>query len=61
MPSADGIFATIAGNLLFAKLDHNEAHTQLVLADESQMLVSAKTHKELITIVRLPYCTSASS
>ena len=35
MPSADGIFAWLAGKRLFAKMDLSEACTQLVLNDES--------------------------
>ena len=43
MPSADDIFARLAGKRLFAKLDLSEAYTQLVLHDESQLLAAVNT------------------
>ena len=61
MPSADGIFARLAGKRLFAKLDLSEAYTQLVLDDESQLLAAVNTPKGLFAVTRLPYGTSASS
>ena len=61
MPSADGIFARLAGKRLFAKLDLSEAYTQLVLDDESQPLADVNTPKGLFVVTRLPYGTSASS
>ena len=61
MPSADGIFARLAGKRLFAKLDLSEAYTQLMSDDESQFLAAVNTPKGLFAVTRLPYGTSASS
>ena len=61
VPSADGIFARLAGKRLFAKLDLSEAYAKLVLDDESQLLAAVNSPKRLFAVTKQPYDTSASS
>ncbi len=55
MPKAEDIFARMAGNKFFAKLDMSEAYAQLVLDEESQLLAAVNTPRGLMAVTRLPY------
>lgn len=55
LPRIDELFAALAGGERFSKLDLSHAYQQLVLDDESQMLVTINTHKGLFKYNRLPF------
>lgn len=53
-PRIDEIFASLEGGKLFIKLKISNAHIQLALDDESQLLSTWRSYIELLTIRRLP-------
>ena len=55
LPRIDELFTALAGGERFSKLDLSHAYQQLVLDDESQMLVTINTHKGLFKYNRLPF------
>ena len=55
LPRIDELFTALAGGEHFSKLDLSHAYQQLVLDDESRMLVTINTHKGLFKYNRLPF------
>ena len=54
LPRINELFTALAGGERFSKLDLSHAYQQLVLDDESQMLVTINTHKGLFKYNCLP-------
>ena len=55
LPRIDELFTAVAGGERFSKLDLSHAYQQLVLDEESQMLVTINTHKGPFKYNRLPF------
>ena len=55
LPTPEDIFATLAGGVLFSKLDMSHAYQQLELADDSKEFLTINTHKGLFRFDRLTY------
>jgi len=55
LPTAEDLFATLAGGTVFTKLDLSNAYQQLELTEQSRELLTINTHKGLYQYQRLPY------
>ena len=55
VPKADDLFATLAGEQKFSKLDISQAYQQVLLEEESRKYVTINTHKGLYRYNRLPF------
>ncbi|KAF2902216.1 hypothetical protein ILUMI_03971, partial [Ignelater luminosus] len=53
-PRIDDIYASLAGNTKFSKIDLSDAYLQFELSDESKSLVTISTHKGLFKVNRMP-------
>ena len=60
LPHIDDLFASLAGEKLFSKLDLAHAYQQIPLAEESKKLVVINTHKGLYRYNRLPFGISSA-
>lgn len=60
LPTAEELFAKLAGGKFFSKLDLSQAFLQLELDDKSKEFAVISTHKGLFRFNRLPYGVSAS-
>ena len=60
LPTAEDIFATLAGGQHFSKLDLSHAYNQLELDDRSKDLLTINTHKGLYRPNRLHYGISSA-
>ena len=58
LPSAEDIFATLAGGTVFSKLDLTSAYQQLQLDEQSQGLLTINTHRGLYRYNRLAFGVS---
>jgi hypothetical protein len=59
MPTANEIFATIAGGVFFTTLDLERAYTQVVVSDTTSKLLTLNTCKGLYTVHRLAFGVKA--
>ena len=55
IPRIDRLFASLAGGVVFSKLDLSHAYLQIPLDEASRHLVTISTHKELFEYQRLPF------
>ena len=55
VPTAEDLFATLAGGKTFTKLDLTQAYQQVVLYPASRRYVTINTHKGLYQYTRLPF------
>ena len=55
LPKIDDILASLAGGILFSKLDLAHAYQQIVLDDESKKVETLNIHKGLYQVNRLPF------
>ena len=55
VPTAEDLFATLAGGQAFSKLDLSQAYQQVILEPESRKYVTINTHKGLYQFNRLPF------
>ena len=55
MPTAEDLFATLAGGKIFSKLDLSQAYQQVLLEPDSRKYVTVSTHKGLYRYTRLPF------
>ena len=55
LPTAEDLFATLAGGSSFTKLDLSQAYQQVTLDPESCRYVTINTHKGLYQYTRLPF------
>lgn len=55
VPTAEDLFATLAGGQTFTKLDLSHAYQQVLLDPESHKYVTINTHKGLYQYTRLPF------
>ena len=55
LPKPEDLFATLAGDKRFTKLELRQAYVQLRLDDKSSSYVSVNTHKGLYRYNRLPF------
>lgn len=60
LPQAEDIFASLAGDNWFSVVDLASAYQQLVVAEESQHLLTVSTHKGLYRLRRLPFGLSSA-
>ena len=60
IPTLDEAFGNLAGGQFFTKIDLKNAYQQLVLDEQSQILVTINTHKGLYRYTRLPFGVSSS-
>lgn len=59
MPTANEVFATVAGGTYFTTLDLDRAYTQVVVDDETAKLLTLNTCKGLYTVHRLAFGVKA--
>lgn len=55
LPTAEDIFATLAGGSQFTKLDLSDAYAQVKVDEKSRKYLTINTVKGLYEVVRLPY------
>ena len=55
VPTAEDLFATLAGGQSFTKLDLSHAYQQVLLDEDSRKYVTITTHKGLYRYTRLPF------
>ena len=55
LPHIEDLFASLTGGQLFTKLDFAHAYQQIPLDEDSQMITTANTHKDLYCYNRLPF------
>ena len=55
LPRIDDLLASLAGGMVFSKLDLSHAYFQLTLAEESKKFVTISTHKGLFQYNRMPF------
>ena len=55
VPTAEDLFASLAGGKTFTKLDLSQAYQQVELDEASQRYVTINTHKGLYQYKRLPF------
>lgn len=55
LPLIEDMFAALNGGVLFSKLDMRNAYNQLLLDDESQLLLAWSTQEGLFAPTRLPF------
>ena len=55
VPTAENLFATLAGGQAFSKLDLSQAYQQVKLEADSRKYVTINTHKGLYQFNRLPF------
>ena len=60
LPKVDNLFTTLAGGILFTKLDMSQAYLQLALDDQAKELLTINTHKGLFAYNRLPFGVSSA-
>jgi hypothetical protein len=60
LPHVDDLFALLAGEVAFSKLDLANAYQQLELDDDSKKFVTVNTHKGLFQYNRLPFGVSSA-
>ena len=60
LPRVEDLFANLAGNCSFTKLDLAQAYQQIPLEDSSKQYVTINTHKGLYRYNRLPFGVSAA-
>ena len=60
LPKVDDLFATLAGGVLFTKLDMSQAYLQLTVDDQAKELLTINTHKGLFVYNRLPFGVSST-
>ena len=58
LPTTEDLFAQIAGAQSFSKLDMSQAYQQLILDEDSKMLLVVNTPRGLFQYTRLPYGVS---
>ena len=60
LPKIDDLLASLAGGVVFSKLDLSHAYQQVVLDEQSKELVTINTHKGLYRVNRLPFGVSSA-
>ena len=50
LPAAEEIFTTLAGGILFTKLDLTHAYQQLELDEHAQEVLTIKTHRGFVSL-----------
>ena len=60
IPRIDKLFASLAGGVVFSKLDLSHAYLQIPLDEASRCLVTISTHKGLFEYQRLPFGISSA-
>ena len=55
MPTAEDLFATLAGGTVFSKLNPSQAYQQVLLEPSSGKYVTTNTHKGLYQYTHLPF------
>lgn len=61
MPRIEQIFAVLAGNVQYSKLDLKSAYRQFELDEDSERFVAISTHKGLYAMNRLPFGLKCAS
>ena len=54
-PKVENLFPTLAGGVLFTKLDMSQVYLQLALDDQAKELLAINTHKGLFPYDRLSF------
>ena len=60
LPKVDDLLTTLAGGVLFTKLDMSQAYLQLAVDDQAKELLTINTHKGLFAYNRLPFGVSSA-
>ena len=60
LPKPSDLFATLAGEKWFTKLDLAQAYSQMELDEESQQYVAINTHCGLYRYLRLPFVIAST-
>jgi len=60
LPTAEDLFAKLAGGKVFTKLDLSNAYQQLELSEDSKEYLTVNTHKGLFKYQRLAYGISTA-
>ena len=60
LPTAEDLFASLAGGKVFSKLDLTNTYQQLAVSEESREILTINTHKGLFTYNRLPFGISSA-
>ena len=60
LPRIEDLFASLAEGKVFSKLDLSHVYLQLLLAEESQPLLTINTHRGLYHYLRLPFGVSSA-
>ena len=55
LPTPEDLFATLAGGMVFSKLDLSHAYQQINLHPDSRKYTTINTHKGLYQYTRLPF------
>ena len=55
LPTAQGLYSTLAGSKAFLKLDLTHAYAQMSVDEVSQKYLYINTHKGLYAYTKLPY------
>lgn len=55
LPRIEEIFATLAGGVLYSKLDLSHAYQQILLTDDSQPMTAVTTHVGTFVYKRVPF------
>ena len=60
LPKPEDLFASLAGEKKFTKIDLSHAYLQMMLDEESRKFVVINTHKDLYQYTRMPFGISSA-
>ena len=61
LPTPEDLFATLAGGVMFSKLDMAHAYQQILIDDDSKQYLTINTHRGVFVYNRLTFGVSASA